>query len=98
MPSLQWRLNNMYSKPIDCSLHEYLFSFKIPDFNNRLLNQNTPKAEEIRYMHEHIRRNTQLAINTTAVVTKHRYDSYHHQEEFVEGDEVWISQDDIYRP
>ncbi len=47
VPSLQWRLNNVYSEPIDCFPHEYLFGFKIPDFSNRLLNQNIPEAEEI---------------------------------------------------
>ncbi len=96
MPSLQWRLNNTYSEPIDCSPHKYLFSFKIPDFNDRLLNQNIPEAEEIRYIYEHIRRDIQLAMDTAAIVAKCRYNSYYHQKEFAEGDEVWISQGDMY--
>ncbi len=96
VPSLQWRLNNVYSEPIDCFPHEYLFGFKIPDFNGRLLNQNIPEAEEIRYMHKYIWRDIQLIMDIAAAVAKCRYDSYHHQEEFIEGDEVWISQGDIY--
>ncbi len=87
----------MYSKPIDCSSHEYLFGFKIPDFSNRLLNQSIPEAEEIRSIHKHIRRDIQLAMDTAAVVAKCRYNSCHRQKEFAEGDEVWILQGDMYR-
>ncbi len=98
IPSLQWRLNNIYLEPIDYSPHKYLFDFKISDFSDRLLNQNISETEEIRYMHEYIQRDTQLAIDIAAVITKHCYDSCHHQEEFAKGNEIWISQDDIYRP
>ncbi len=48
-------------------------------------------------MCEHIQRDTQLAIDIAAVIAKYRYDSCHCQEEFAKGDEVWISQNDVYR-
>ncbi len=35
-------------------------------------------------------------MDTAAAVAKHRYDSCHRQEEFAEGDEIWISQGDMY--
>ncbi len=91
VPSLQWRLNNIYSEPINCFPHEYLFGFKIPDFNGRLLNQSTPETEEIRYIYEYIQKDIQLAMDIAVAIAKHCYDSCHYQKEFAEDDEVWIS-------
>ncbi len=48
-------------------------------------------------MYEYIWRDIQLAMDIAAAVTKHRYDSCYCQEEFVEDDEVWISQGVMYR-
>ncbi len=45
----------------------------------------------------HIQKDIQLAMDIAVTVTKCRYNSYHRQKEFVEGDEVWIFQGDVYR-
>ena len=90
VPTLQWNLNNAYSRIIDASPHEFLFGFKIPGPRDRITNTST-SIQDIRFFRDAIREEAQLAMDIAAAEAKRRYDTQHRQVEFEEGDQVWLT-------
>ena len=94
-------MNNGYSKPIDISLYEYLFGFKIPEPTQRLLRGNDDKGidiDKLRFLQEHLRQDAQLAMGVAAAVEKRCYNSKHCCIKFNVSNKVFLELGKVYRP
>ncbi len=100
LPSLQWNLNNVYTRPIGINPYKYLFGFKLESLTDCLtaMLQTPEDILERKFIKKHLRKDIQFAMDQTNALAKRYYDSKHRWEEFEVGDQVWLYMGTVYRP